>query len=58
MSRQMKDAVRAATEALEGIALVKCPADEYLEALEEIDNWVSASIDAAKDDLKRQDKES
>jgi hypothetical protein len=57
MSRKMKYAVRAAVEALEGIALVKCPATEYLEALEEIDAWVEASIAGAKEDIARQEIE-
>jgi hypothetical protein len=47
--------------AIEGIAKVKAPASEYLAALEEIQEeveaWFEASIDAAKDDVKRENGE-
>lgn len=42
----------------EEIAQVKCPSATYLAALEEIrgalDDWFDASIDAARDDVRRQ----
>lgn len=51
-------AIAEVIEALEGIALIKAPATEYLAALEraksEIETWIDASIDAAKDDVKRE----
>lgn len=53
-----KGAIADVIEALEGLALVRGPTSaEYLAALErakeEIENWIDASIDAARDDVKR-----
>lgn len=49
----LKLATDAVKEQLEELAGVKCPVEEYLEALEDVQNHVEASIEAAKEDLKR-----
>lgn len=39
-------------------AMVKCPIPDYIEGLELIQGMIEASIQAAQDDLKRQEKDS
>ncbi len=61
MDRRYKAAKAKVMEAFEGIALVKAPPEAYLAALKEIqeesDNWLEASIDAAKQDVRRASEE-
>ncbi len=61
MDCRYKAAKAKVMDALEGIALVKAPSEAYLEALKEIqeesDNWLEASIEAAKDDVRRANRE-
>lgn len=48
-------------EECEEIAGVRCPSSEYLAALKEIhgevDAWFEASIEAAKDDVRRAEEQ-
>lgn len=42
---------------LEEMCSVKCPVEDYLAALESIQEHVEASIEAAKDDIRRKRSE-
>lgn len=49
----LQERTESAKNAIEDMALVKCPVEEYLEALEDVQNHIESSIDAAKDDIRR-----
>jgi hypothetical protein len=48
---------KALDQAVEDIADVKCSPREYVEALEEIQSYIEICIDAAKEDVKREESE-
>lgn len=58
MRRAFKDIQAAIIRECEAIPRVKAPLPEYLEALEEISGeveaWFEASIEATRDDIRRQ----
>lgn len=59
MKRAYERAKDEVMKALEGICRVEAPSSEYLAALEEIreevTSWFEASVDAARDDVRRQE---
>jgi hypothetical protein len=60
-AKEYDEVIRAIVVGLEALCKVKAPAKDYLEALEkaedEVGAWFSASIDAARDDVRRKEHE-
>jgi hypothetical protein len=54
---KVMEAADEVKEQLDAMCSIKCPVEDYLEALEEIQTHIEASIDAAKDDIRRNKEE-
>lgn len=54
---QLELATDEVKEKLEEMCSVKCPVEDYIAALEDISALLEASIDAAKDDIRRKNEE-
>lgn len=55
MTKKAQQATDEARKKIEAISKVDQSLEDYIECMEELESLVSASIDAARDDIRRRD---
>jgi hypothetical protein len=58
MTKSMRHQITMVIEHIESMSLIKCDLEDYIEGLEEIQNHIEVSLEAAKEDLDRRKEDS